>query len=668
MSEPRAASWAARAKAFLLGKARDIRDPSLFHNLSLVAFFAWVGLGADGLSSSCYGPEEAFLVLQRYPSLGLVVALATALTIFVITASYSQIVELFPSGGGGYLVASKLLSPAVGMVSGCALLIDYALTITLSIASGADALFSFLPPGWRPLRLAFAVAGVLVLIVLNLRGVRESVLPLIPIFLLFLATHIFAIFYALAGNAPAIGSLAGSLSTDAKSATAELGAFGMVVLILRSYGMGAGTYTGIEAVSNGLPVLREPKVRTAKTTMRYMAISLAVMAVGLMLGYLLYRVGPIAGKTLNAILFEKISAAWSPGLGRSFVLVTLVSEAVLLFVAAQTGFLDGPRVLANMSVDRWLPSQFSLLSERFVIKNGILLMGGAAIVLMIASRGSVTFLLTLYAINVFITFLLSQLGMVRHWWRERVRVAAWRRKLAVNGLGLLLTGFILAAVVVLKFRQGGWITLLITGSLVGIALLVKRFYKRTQRRLARLDALMATAADSGPLASDGHGARTRKAPAFQPDKRTAVILVSGFNGTGLHTLLNVRKLFGEMFANWFFLRVGVVDADRFKGAEEIEGLRAQVAGDLERYVRFMRGQGLYAEGFSAVGTDVAEEASALARSIFRKTPSAVFFGGRIVYPEESFFTRALSNATSFTIQRRLHHEGIPFIIMPVRVS
>jgi hypothetical protein len=241
----------------------------------------------------------------------------------------------------------------------------------------------------------------------------------------------------------------------------------------------------------------------------------------------------------------------------------------------------------------------------------------------------VTFLITLYAINVFITFLLSQLGMVRHWWKERARIAAWRRKLAVNGLGLLLTGFILVTVVVLKFRQGGWITLLVTGSLVGVALLVKRFYWRTERRLGRLDALMSAAADSEPPAAAGHGARTRKAPAFRPDKRTAVILVSGFNGTGLHTLLNVRKLFGEMFANWFFLCVGVIDADRFKGAEK---------------------------------------ASALARSIFRKTPSAVFFGGRIVYPEESFFTRALSNATSFAIQRRLHHEGIPFIIMPVRVS
>ena len=134
-----------KLKNTLLGGARDIRAPDLFHKLSLVAFFAWVGLGADGLSSANYGPEESFLSLGNHGHLAIFVALATAITIFVITTSYSQIVELFPSGGGGYLVASKLLSPILGMISGCALLIDYVLTISLSIASGADAIFSFLP-------------------------------------------------------------------------------------------------------------------------------------------------------------------------------------------------------------------------------------------------------------------------------------------------------------------------------------------------------------------------------------------------------------------------------------------------------------------------------------------------------------------------------------------
>src|SRR5512136_822320 len=193
-----------RVKNVLIGEARDIRDPRLFHKLSLVAFFAWVGLGADGLSSANYGPEESFLALGSHTHLGIFVALATALTIFVIASSYSQIVELFPGGGGGYLVASKLLSPTLGMVSGCALLIDYVLTITLSVASGADAIFSFLPLAWQPFKLGLAVVGVLVLVVLNLRGVKESVVPLVPVFLLFLVTHVFAVAVALGTHLPAL--------------------------------------------------------------------------------------------------------------------------------------------------------------------------------------------------------------------------------------------------------------------------------------------------------------------------------------------------------------------------------------------------------------------------------------------------------------------------------
>ncbi len=174
-----------KVKTAIVGHPHDPHDNRLFHKLSLIAFFAWVGLGADALSSSSYGPEEAFLALHGHVYLGIFVALASAITIFVISASYSQIIELFPSGGGGYLVATKLLSPKAGMVSGCALLVDYVLTITISIAAGAAAVFSFLPAAWYHYRLLLAVAGVIFLIVLNLRGVKESVVPLVPIFLIF---------------------------------------------------------------------------------------------------------------------------------------------------------------------------------------------------------------------------------------------------------------------------------------------------------------------------------------------------------------------------------------------------------------------------------------------------------------------------------------------------
>lgn len=186
-----------RFKNIFIGRAKTIQDKSIFHKLSLVAFFAWIGLGADGISSSCYGPEEAFRHLQGHPMLAIFVGLGTVFTIFIISNSYSQIIKLFPQGGGGYLVGSKLLSPTVGMVSGCALIIDYVLTITLSISSGTDALFSFLPESMQVHKLSIAILGVGLLILLNLRGVKESVLSLTPIFVVFIVAHVFVIFYAI---------------------------------------------------------------------------------------------------------------------------------------------------------------------------------------------------------------------------------------------------------------------------------------------------------------------------------------------------------------------------------------------------------------------------------------------------------------------------------------
>src|SRR5690349_17358185 len=235
-------SW---LKRVFIGKSRELSDSKLFHSVSLVALFAWVGLGADGLSSSCYGPEEAFRTLGRYQHLSVFVALAAVLTIAAICASYSQIIELFPTGGGGYLVASKLLSPRLGVVSGCALIVDYVLTISISIASGADALFSMAPTAWLQWKLPFAVCGVALMTLINLRGVRESVLLCVPVFFLFLLTHGFAIVYTLVTHAGDLPQIAQGLTADVRSTHAELGVMGMLLILLRAYSLGAGTYTGI---------------------------------------------------------------------------------------------------------------------------------------------------------------------------------------------------------------------------------------------------------------------------------------------------------------------------------------------------------------------------------------------------------------------------------------
>ena len=196
-----------KVEKILLGGEKNVRDPRIFHRLSLIAFFAWVGLGADGLSSSNYGPQEAFLSLGDHRHLALYLAIMTALTVITISTSYSQIIELFPTGGGGYVVSTKLLGPVFGLVSGCALVVDYMLTISISISSGVEAILSFLPPAYFSYKLTFILLITIALVLLNLRGVKESVATLTPIFLIFFVSHAALILYGIFSHVSATPTL-----------------------------------------------------------------------------------------------------------------------------------------------------------------------------------------------------------------------------------------------------------------------------------------------------------------------------------------------------------------------------------------------------------------------------------------------------------------------------
>ncbi|HEY4988481.1 MAG TPA: APC family permease, partial [Opitutaceae bacterium] len=557
--------------------------------------------------------------------------------------------------------ASKLLSPATGVVSGCALLIDYVLTVTISVASGSDALFSLFPESAQHLKLAFALAGVIGLTLINLRGVKESVLIWVPIFAVFVLTHVFVIAYAMITHSSGLRGIGTATSHEVHMVSASVGWFGLMALLLKSYSMGAGTYTGIEAVSNGLPILREPRVRTGRRTMVYMGVSLAVTVAGLLVAYQLYDVQIQEGKTLNAVLFEQMTAGWGHPVGSTFVIVTLFSEAALLIIAAQTGFLDGPRVLANMALDRWFPAQFANLSERLVTRNGVLLMGAAGFVMMWVTQGSVDLLVIFYSINVFITFSLSQAGMVRHWWQERRTDPTWLRKLAVNGFGLVLTSSILISLTIVKFDEGGWMTLLVTGVLVGAAFAIKRHYSGVRTQLKRLDAIV-EAAESESRAAPA------VPPVADPKVRTAVILVNGFNGLGLHTILNVPRMFGNTFRNFVFVQVGSVDAGNFKGAAEIDDLRAHTEAEAQRYVQFAQARGYGSKAFTSIGYDITSEVMKLAREAATEFPNQVFFAGQLLFTYETNMTRWLHNHTVFTLQRRFFLSSMPFVVLPIRVD
>jgi amino acid transporter len=651
-------SW---VKSVVIGRAKNYSDKHLFHKASLIAMFAWVGLGADPVSSSCYGPESVYLALGQHTFLSLFVALAVIATIVIICMSYSQIIEQFPSGGGGYLVASKLLSPKVGMISGCALIVDYVLTIATSVAAGADAIFSLLPPPWHSHKTAFAISGVVFLTLINLRGVKESVMIWVPVFALFIITHVFAIVYGVAVHAGDMPVIAQGVTSDVHSTYSQIGLWGLLGIMMRAYSLGAGTYTGIEAVSNGLQILREPRVRTGKRTMIYMGVTLGFLVGGLLLVYLLYHVQPQDGKTLNAVLFEQITATWPAMAAKIFIIVALSTAALLLFIAAETGFLDGPRVMANMAVDRWLPARFASLSDRLVTQNGVLLMGVCTLIVLLLCSASVDTLIVLYSINVFITFSLSQLGMVRYWWLNRGAEPKWKSKLFINGLGLLLTGSILISLCYFKFFQGGWITLVVTGILAAGAMWVKRHYQQTQTSLARLNELVAAS-----LAKDSDVTEKIISPC-DSNARTAVFLVNGYNGLGLHTLLAVARMFPRVYQNYVFVQIGVLDAGNFKGADEVENLREFSRAEVNRYVAYMSQRGFYAEAHFALGTDIADEALKLCEKVSEKFPQAQFFAGQLVFADESLMTRLLHNHTVFELQRRLYRIGRAMLILPIKV-
>jgi len=661
VAESFAARVARRAFKVIIGPARAITDPHLFHKISLAAFLAWVGLGADGLSSSAYGPEAAFLALEGNLFLAIPLALLTAITVFVIAASYMRIIERFPAGGGGYVVATKLLGPGAGLASGSALLVDYVLTVAISLASCSEQVFSVLPVQYGFIKLPFTFVLLALLTLLNLRGVRESVAIISPIFLLFIVTHGVGLISGIAFSANQVPVEVHHLREQSTVAVQQIGWIGLLMILFRAFTLGGGTYTGIEAVSNGVPMLREPKVETAKTTMRYMAFSLALIAGGILFGYLLYQVHPVPGRTLNAVLFSAISSSvFPPGseLGRILVVLTLVSSGALLFVAAQTGFLGGPRVLVYMAFDRWVPSRFSSLSERLVTSNGVLFMAISAAAVLTATQGKVHILVVLYSINVFLTFSLAQLGMCRDALNLKREGQPWVRALFTSSLGFVVTGSLLVGTVAFKFMEGGWATLLVTALICVVCIMIRGHYVRTNQSLHRLDEALTTV----PLPTS----EPTQAP-LKKNANTAVLTVTSFGGLGIHTLLNLFRVFPGQFKQVMFISVGAIDSGRFKGAEEIDALKASTEAELQKYVDFSRKLGIPAEYRYAIGTDIVDELEQLCLSVQELFPRSVTFAGQLVFQKEGSIVRWLHNQTCIALQRRLAFHGLPMVILPVRV-
>jgi amino acid transporter len=690
-----------KIRALLFGAPKDVHSEKTFHSISLVAMLAWVGLGADGLSSSSYGPDAAFREIMTperdYSSLAVFLALGTALTVFIISYAYTRIIEHFPSGGGGYVVATKLLGPRFGVVSGSALLVDYVLTITTSIAAGGEAVFYLIPREWFG-RAALAVAtddigswldpvqrtkvtveivAIAILMILNIRGVKESVAAITPVFAVFVLTHALLLVVAIGGHVGDFGAVAAETTTNLHHTARSLGVLGALMLTVRAYSLGGGTYTGIEAVSNGVPIMREPKARTAKRTMILMATSLSITAGGIILAYLLVHVAPDFSdptKPMNAILLDKVAGAWrfrGFNAGYWFVLLALCSEAGLLFIAAQAGFVDGPRVMANMAIDSWLPHRYAALSERLSMQNGVLLMGFTSIAALIYTHGNVEKLVVMYSINVFVTFSLSNLGMARFWVRHRAEHPDWYKHLPVHILGLALCLTILVVTAIVKFAVGGWLTLVVTGILVVVCFWIKRHYNRVVTAIRRLDVELADPLPDVVNAAKPSVANLDDAVASSRiDRRqpVAVLFVGGYGGLGRHALLTLLRMFPNHFKGVVFCSVAVIDSGVFKGIGEVHELERRTQQALDKYVQYAAWLGMPAESTFSTGIEVAVEAENIATSVIQKYPKALFVAGQLIFEEDTIVTRILHNETAFMIQRRLQHAGLPMVVLPVRLN
>ncbi|MBE0620620.1 MAG: APC family permease [Burkholderiales bacterium] len=646
-------------RTWLVGRPLDPLSKDTRHGIALVAFFAWVGLGADGISSSCYGPEETFRALGEHTGLGLYLALATAATVFIIALAYNQVIELFPTGGGGYRVSTKLIGPYAGVTSGAALVLDYVLTIAISIASGVDALFSLLPLGFQEHKLAAEIALIVVLIVLNLRGMKEVIKVLLPIFIGFILTHAFLIIYGVGAHASHLPQLIPATLEETRSLAGQLGWAHVAALMLLAYSQGGGTYTGLEAVSNNVNVLAEPRVRTGKITMFYMALSLAFTAGGIILLYLLWEAKPVDGKTLNAVAFGSViqSLGWDPWVGKAALWTVLALEGGLLFVAANTGFLGGPAVLSNMAADSWVPHKFRYLSTRLVTENGILVMGLAALAILIWTGGEVSLLVILYSVSVFLTFAVSLFGLCIYWWRHRNERGKWIGRLALSAAGFVVCSVILAMLLVEKFAEGGWLTAVIIAAIIGICITIRKHYNWARAQIRKVDEIFA----NQPFGS------VTSAPQPDPSLPTAVFLVGSSRGGGLHALLWVQRMFPDHFRNFVFVNARTVDSHSYGGDEDMKITQMEANVALTYFVNFCNSKGWAAKSYLGFGTDPVNEAIKLAEQVHEEFPNCIYFASKLVFERENWLIRLLHNEAALAIQRRLHLQGLQMVILPMKI-
>lgn len=516
--------------------------------------------------------------------------------------------------------------------------------------------FSLLPPEAQFFKERTEFLMLIVLIFLNMRGMKESIKILMPIFLGFVLTHFALIAYGIASHGTHLPTIINNAMDDTHAFAHQIGWFSALALFLRAYSLGGGTYTGLEAVSNNVHHLAEPRVRTGKWAMFYMALSLSLTAGGIILLYLLWDIKPVYGQTLNAVTFSAI-------LGhiyfhRAILFITLALEAGLLFVAANTGFFGGPAVLANMSMDGWIPKRFRNLSSRLVTQNGIISFGIAALLILVWTRGEVSVLVILYSMNVFLTFSLSLLGLCIYWWRKKAASIKWLYRMSLSIVGFIVCSSILIITLLEKFTSGGWLTVLITSSVVVFCMMVKRHYVYVGKQVKYLDKLLTLPLRDAPI----------EIPNLDPRKPTAIFFVGESTGQGMHTLLWAQRMFPGHFKNFVFLSVGVVDVGSYGTELALKKMQEKINKRLKYFIDFAHQHGFGATHLVAYDNDPVKALVTLAEKASNEFPNSVFFAASLVSKKDSWFHRRLHSDVPVTVQRHLHLKGLQMVILPCNAA
>ncbi len=427
---------------------------------------------SDAMSSVAYATEEILLVLvlagAAATSLATPVALSITALLIIVALSYQQTIHAYPSGGGSYIVARENLGAVPGLVAAAALLVDYVLTVSVSVAAGVAAITSAVP-ALVPHKIALGVVFVAMIALANIRGVRESGRVFAA------PTYFFIVSFGVLLVGGAYRLLTGTLPATAPPPVPAVEAL-TAFLVLRAFSSGCTAMTGIEAISNGIPAFRPPESRNAAITLGWMAGILATLFVGITVLAHALGVLPSESETVVSQIARRLF-----GTGILYYLIQ-AATALILVLAANTSFADFPRLSSLLARDRYVPRQFGNLGERLVFSNGIMVLAAMAALLIVVFRGETHALIPLYAVGVFISFTLSQSGMVVHWWRERT--AGWRHRFTINGLGAAATGVVTLVIAVTKFVHGAWIVVLVIPILVTTFLVMHRHYDDVARALS----------------------------------------------------------------------------------------------------------------------------------------------------------------------------------------